>query len=413
MNQAFSDDPLLMRLLLQPRFDELDTAEHEKERLLSDMAVHSRSWQFKKAQPAKTEENHASEADLVNNVNVSAVMKLVKALQDPSAGRSRVSISASVSTSEGLARVKLGAEEIVTAWPRVFGGRGKFLSPQDVCLAGLTGCLTSTFVTRLSMNNVRLADDIKIQAYFDFNFEGMFKEAVAPVEGGGVVLLLSALPHTDPAALKEASEWAGQHCPAANILKSIFDINWEIKQVHSDDAEEPNCGFNIAALKAAQEIFSGANGVHRRTVNSEWKQIGPVQVISNFPDVLAGPSNVRVTSAPPMGGTGAAPNPVQTCFSGIASGLAFAVCQELAVRGLTCSRVDTVYEADQSIRPVFGLSEDDVFANLKLGITIHSRQALDDATLQSVLHSVKLNNPTTWALQAKLPLAHDLYVQLK
>jgi hypothetical protein len=174
MNKAFEDDPLLRRLIEQPRIDDDATtpAEHEQQRLVNDMALHSRSYRFT-PMPAAAGKAPEPEATIINNLNATALLATVqKFKENPEAGRNHVSIKATMNASEGLARVNLPAGELVTAWPRVFGGRGKHLSPHDLCTAGLSGCFTGTFMVLLAQAGIRLAADTQIEPSFDWNFEG-------------------------------------------------------------------------------------------------------------------------------------------------------------------------------------------------------------------------------------------------
>ena len=159
---------------------------------MREMALHSRSYRFTtpvKAVAKPTE----PEPTFINNINVTALLATVQKLKEnPEAGRVHVTIKANMNASEGLARVKLPAGELVTAWPRVFGGRGQYLSPQDLCSAGLSGCFTGTFMVLLAQAGVHLAADSQIETSLDWNFEGLFNPQVRPFERADVNLLVTS-----------------------------------------------------------------------------------------------------------------------------------------------------------------------------------------------------------------------------
>jgi uncharacterized OsmC-like protein len=205
---------------------------------------------------------------------------------------------------------------------------------------------------------------------------------------------------------------AGENCPAAVLMRHKHEVRWEIHNELSNTPDAPDCGMSVPTIKAAQQIFSGSGGLHRRSVQAVWKQFGPTPLQVYFPDVLSGPNTVRIALGPPAGGSGASFDPVQTCLSGIISGATFFVAFELAQLGFACSSVDGQIDVDVSQRQFFGVDNDPTFRGFTIRLTVHSQKQIPADVLSKVLLAVQQNNPTTWALQDELQLGHRLYQEL-
>jgi uncharacterized OsmC-like protein len=108
--------------------------------------------------------------------------------------------------------------------PSFLGGNGNRLGPMAYCVAGITSCFITTFVTVASSKDIRLSK-LNVNAQCNINFAKTFDVADEPITEGIEFQIEAESPNADKQQLQEIIRLAEQRCPAMYSMKHEIKVN--------------------------------------------------------------------------------------------------------------------------------------------------------------------------------------------
>jgi uncharacterized OsmC-like protein len=108
--------------------------------------------------------------------------------------------------------------------PSFLGGNGNRLGPMAYCVAGITSCFITTFVTVASSKDIRLSK-LNVNAQYNINFAKTFDVADEPITEGIEFQIEAESPNADKQQLQEIIRLAEERCPAMYSMKHEIKVN--------------------------------------------------------------------------------------------------------------------------------------------------------------------------------------------
>jgi uncharacterized OsmC-like protein len=116
--------------------------------------------------------------------------------------------------------------------PSFLGGSGNRLGPMGYCVAGITSCFITTFMTILSKQGIRLGK-MRINAECNINFAKTFDISDEPItEGINFEIDVDSIDNTttlDRQQLRYLITMAEERCPAIYSMSHIIKVNAKLK----------------------------------------------------------------------------------------------------------------------------------------------------------------------------------------
>lgn len=108
--------------------------------------------------------------------------------------------------------------------PSFLGGNGNRLGPMAYCVAGITSCFITTFVTVASSKDIRLSK-LNVNAQCNINFAKTFDVADEPITEGIEFQIEAESPNADKQQLQDIIRLAEERCPAMYSMKHEIKVN--------------------------------------------------------------------------------------------------------------------------------------------------------------------------------------------
>ena len=125
-----------------------------------------------------------------------------------------------------------GKEVIEIDSPSFLGGSGNRLGPMGHCVAGITSCFITTFMTILSKQGLKLGK-LRINAECNINFAKTFDISEEPItEGINFEIDVDSIDNTttlDRQQLRHLITMAEERCPAIYSMSHIIKVNAKLK----------------------------------------------------------------------------------------------------------------------------------------------------------------------------------------
>lgn len=124
-----------------------------------------------------------------------------------------------------------GKEVIEIDSPSFLGGGGNRLGPMGYCVAGITSCFITTFVSILSSQGIKLSK-LHIKAECNINFAKTFDISDEPItEGINFEIDVEGEDKntTDKQKLQQLVTMAEERCPAIYSMSHIIKVNAKLK----------------------------------------------------------------------------------------------------------------------------------------------------------------------------------------
>lgn len=112
--------------------------------------------------------------------------------------------------------------------PSFLGGNGNKLGPMAYCVAGITSCFITTFVTIASSKGIRLSK-LNVNTQCNINFAKTFDVADEPITEGIEFQIEAESPNADKQQLQDIIRLAEERCPAMYSMKHEIKVNAMIK----------------------------------------------------------------------------------------------------------------------------------------------------------------------------------------
>ncbi|MGC1132178.1 MAG: OsmC family protein [Nitrososphaeraceae archaeon] len=112
--------------------------------------------------------------------------------------------------------------------PSFLGGNGNRLGPMAYCVAGITSCFISAFVTVASSKDIRLSK-LNVSAQCNINFAKTFDIADEPITEGIEFQIEAESPNADKQRLQETISLAEERCPAMYSMRHEIKVNAMLK----------------------------------------------------------------------------------------------------------------------------------------------------------------------------------------
>ena len=111
--------------------------------------------------------------------------------------------------------------------PSFLGGNGNRLGPMAYCVAGITSCFITTFVTVASSKDIRLSK-LNVNAQCNINFAKTFDVADGPITEGIEFQIEAESPNASKQQLQEIITLAEERCPAMYSMMHEIKVNAKI-----------------------------------------------------------------------------------------------------------------------------------------------------------------------------------------
>jgi uncharacterized OsmC-like protein len=115
--------------------------------------------------------------------------------------------------------------------PSFLGGNGSRLGPMGYCVAGITSCFITTFVSVVSSQGVKL-EKLNVNAECNINFAKTFDIADEPITEGinfEIDVRTTGDKEVDKQKLQELVKMAEERCPAIYSMSNVIKVNAKIK----------------------------------------------------------------------------------------------------------------------------------------------------------------------------------------
>ncbi len=117
-----------------------------------------------------------------------------------------------------------GKQVIEIDSPSFLGGNGNRLGPMAYCVAGITSCFITTFVTVASSKGIRLSK-LNVNAQCSINFAKTFDIADEPITEGIEFQIEAGSQDADKQQLEEIIRLAEERCPAMYSMMHEIKVN--------------------------------------------------------------------------------------------------------------------------------------------------------------------------------------------
>lgn len=178
-------------------------------------------------------------SNIINNIDLDKIQKTIESGQKDSEflkkpvkleGEWNFDVKEGYQFKTELAYEK-GKQTIEIDSPSFLGGSGNRLGPMGYCIAGITSCFITTFVSILSSQGIKL-NRLKIKAECNVNFAKTFDISDEPITEGinfeidtrgedEIVL--------DKQILQQMVTMAEERCPAIYSMSHIIKVNAKLK----------------------------------------------------------------------------------------------------------------------------------------------------------------------------------------
>ncbi len=174
---------------------------------------------------------------IVNHVNLDKIDKTLEtAKSDPKTLQKTLSVTgewqlAGTTGPQFTSTINFenGSQSIEADSPGFLGGEGLRPSPIHYCLAGLSSCFLTTYVTIAAKNGIRLRK-AKITTECRINFSKPLDFSEAPITEE-VKFLLSVESDASVDKLRELDRMARERCPAVYSLTQPIKVTTQISKV--------------------------------------------------------------------------------------------------------------------------------------------------------------------------------------
>ncbi|MER5176354.1 MAG: OsmC family protein [Candidatus Nitrosocosmicus sp.] len=112
--------------------------------------------------------------------------------------------------------------------PSFLGGNGNRLGPMSYCIAGITSCFITTFVSIASSQGIKFTK-LSIDAECNINFAKTFDIADEPITEGINFQIDAETDDVNKQKLQDLIKMAEERCPAIYSMNHIVKINAGIK----------------------------------------------------------------------------------------------------------------------------------------------------------------------------------------
>lgn len=181
-------------------------------------------------------------ANIINNINLDKIQKTtVNGQKDKQSLKKPVKLEGewNFDTEKGYQfKTELayenGRQVIEIDSPSFLGGGGNRLGPMGYCVAGITSCFITTFMTVLSKQGIKL-EKLKINAECNINFAKTFDISDEPItEGINFEIDIDDTATTtttsvDRQQLRQLIIMAEERCPAIYSMSHIIKVNAKLK----------------------------------------------------------------------------------------------------------------------------------------------------------------------------------------
>ncbi len=124
-----------------------------------------------------------------------------------------------------------GKEVIEIDSPSFLGGGGNRLGPMGYCVAGITSCYITTFVSILSSNGIKL-NKLRINAECNINFAKTFDISDEPITEGinfEIDAQMEEKNKMDKQKLQQLINMAEERCPAIYSMSHMIKVSAKLK----------------------------------------------------------------------------------------------------------------------------------------------------------------------------------------
>lgn len=121
-----------------------------------------------------------------------------------------------------------GKQVIEIDSPSFLGGNGNRLGPMAYCVAGITSCFITTFMTILSSQGIKLGK-LRINAECNINFAKTFDISEEPITEGINFEIDIDNTTVDRQQFKQLIIMAEERCPAIYSMNHIIKVNAKLK----------------------------------------------------------------------------------------------------------------------------------------------------------------------------------------
>lgn len=121
-----------------------------------------------------------------------------------------------------------GKQVIEIDSPSFLGGNGNRLGPMGYCIAGITSCFLSTFVSIAASKGIQLTK-LNVNTECMINFAKTFDIAEEPITEGINFQIEAQSDNADKQQLQELVRMAEERCPAMYSMKHEVKVNAMIK----------------------------------------------------------------------------------------------------------------------------------------------------------------------------------------
>jgi uncharacterized OsmC-like protein len=121
-----------------------------------------------------------------------------------------------------------GKQVIEIDSPSFLGGNGNRLGPMGYCIAGITSCFLSTFVSIAASKGIKLTK-LYVNTECMINFAKTFDIAEEPITEGINFQIEAQSDNADKQQLQELVRMAEERCPAMYSMKHEVKVNAMIK----------------------------------------------------------------------------------------------------------------------------------------------------------------------------------------
>ncbi len=144
----------------------------------------------------------------------------------------------------------------------------------------------------------------------------------------------------------------------------------------------------------------------RKRAEGEWNFAdGQPQFRAVMPH-MSGETTVQSDFAPPMGGAGLAPDPIQYCLFGLCACYTGTYVQIAAEQGVALRRVKTVVENQIDLTRAFGLSQNPMVKGMTISIDVEADAPRD--ALERIKAEAASKCPGVFCVSNPIPLTIEL-----
>jgi len=180
-------------------------------------------------------------ANIINNINLDKIQKTtVNGQKDKQSLKKPVKLEGewNFDTEKGYQfKTELayenGRQVIEIDSPSFLGGGGNRLGPMGYCVAGITSCFITTFMTILSKQGIKL-EKLKINAECNINFAKTFDISDEPITEGinfeiDIDDTATTTTSVDRQQISQLINMAEERCPAIYSMSHIIKVNAKLK----------------------------------------------------------------------------------------------------------------------------------------------------------------------------------------